>query len=78
MEDITLNTIVASYYESMSYYNEVVNNLRTSGFGFDLTFQKNVENIKKFGFPKNLFLQTGIISGKDPFKANLNELVFCY
>ncbi|SDC75384.1 methionine synthase (B12-independent) [Desulfurella multipotens] len=67
--DITLN----SYYESLSYFNEIIENINFDTLGLDFTFRENVENVIKFGLPKDKKLQIGLIGTRHPFKDNLNE-----
>jgi 5-methyltetrahydropteroyltriglutamate--homocysteine methyltransferase len=67
--DITLN----SYYESLSYFKEIVESINFDTLGLDFTFRENVENVIKFGLPKDKKLQIGLISTRHPFKDNLNE-----
>ncbi len=67
--DITLN----SYYESLSYYPEIIESINFSTLGLDFTFRENFENIARFGLPKDKNLQIGIISARHPFKDDLSK-----
>lgn len=71
--DIELDITVNSYYESLSYYSEVINNILVNGIGIDFTFKENVENFLKLGFPKDKKIQVGIISGRHPFRDSLSN-----
>lgn len=70
-KDIDLNITVNSYYESLSYFKEITHNLNVNGFGLDFTFKENIDNVLKFGLPKDKNIQIGIISGRHPFKDDL-------
>ncbi|CUU07543.1 methionine synthase (B12-independent) [Candidatus Thermokryptus mobilis] len=71
-----IEVFVHTYYESLSRYEEIVNNLPVSGIGLDFTVNdENLENLKKFGFPKDKKLITGIVSGRDPWKIDFAKTV---
>lgn len=65
---------VQTYYESLSAYEKLVYELPVSGIGFDfIDGIENLENISKFGFPKDKILIAGIVSGRDPWKTDFTE-----
>jgi 5-methyltetrahydropteroyltriglutamate--homocysteine methyltransferase len=71
-----IEVFVHTYYESLSRYEEIVNNLPVSGIGLDFTVNdENLENLKKFGFPKDKKLIAGIVSGRDPWKIDFAKTV---
>jgi 5-methyltetrahydropteroyltriglutamate--homocysteine methyltransferase len=71
-----IEVFVHTYYESLSRYEEIVNNLPVSGIGLDFTVNdENLENLKKFGFPKHKKLIAGIVSGRDPWKIDFAKTV---
>jgi 5-methyltetrahydropteroyltriglutamate--homocysteine methyltransferase len=71
-----IEVFVHTYYESLSRYEEIVNNLPVSGIGLDFTVNdENLENLKKFGFPKVKKLIAGIVSGRDPWKIDFAKTV---
>ena len=67
---------VQTYYESLSHYQKIVNELPVEGIGIDfIVNNENFENIKKFGFPENKKLIAGVVSGRDLWKTNYKETV---
>jgi 5-methyltetrahydropteroyltriglutamate--homocysteine methyltransferase len=71
-----IEVFIHTYYESLSRYEEIVNNLPVSGIGLDFTVNdENLENLKKFGFPKDKKLIAGIVSGRDPWKIDFAKTV---
>jgi 5-methyltetrahydropteroyltriglutamate--homocysteine methyltransferase len=71
-----IEVFVHTYYESLSRYEEIVNNLPVSGIGLDFTVNdENLGNLKKFGFPKDKKLIAGIVSGRDPWKIDFAKTV---
>jgi len=71
-----IEVFVHTYYEGLSRYEEIVNNLPVSGIGLDFTVNdENLENLKKFGFPKDKKLIAGIVSGRDPWKIDFAKTV---
>jgi 5-methyltetrahydropteroyltriglutamate--homocysteine methyltransferase len=71
-----IEVFVHTYYESLSRYEQIVNNLPVSGIGLDFTVNdENLENLKKFGFPKDKKLIAGIVSGRDPWKIDFAKTV---
>lgn len=74
--ELNLKLYIQTYYDSLSEYEKIVYSLPVHGFGFDLVDgRENIENILKFGYPKDKVLIAGIISGRDPWKTNLEEAV---
>jgi len=67
---------VQTYYESLSVYEKLVYELPVSGIGFDfLEGIENLENISKFGFPKDKALIAGVVSGRDPWRTDFKEIL---
>lgn len=65
---------VQTYYESLSQYEKIVYQLPIHGIGFDFVDGlDNLENILKFGFPKNKVLIAGVVSGRDPWKTDFTK-----
>jgi len=65
---------VQTYYEALSEYERIVYELPVHGIGFDFVNGKeNLENISKFGFPKDKFLIAGVVSGRDPWRTDFKE-----
>lgn len=73
---LNLNIQVQTYYESLSHYETIVNELPVNAIGLDFVVNnENLENIKKFGFPKEKQLIAGIVSGRDIWKSNYSEKI---
>jgi 5-methyltetrahydropteroyltriglutamate--homocysteine methyltransferase len=52
-KDLNIRVYVQTYYESLSQYNKIVNELPVYGIGMDFVVNsENIGNIRKFGFPK--------------------------
>ena len=74
--DLGIELYVQTYYESMSHYQKIVNSLPVQGIGLDFVVNsENLENIKKYGFPKNKKLIAGVISGRDIWKTDYAKTV---
>jgi len=70
-KDLNIVVYVQTYYESLSQYNKIVNELPVCGIGMDFVVNsENIENIRKFGFPKNKQLIAGVVSGRDIWKTD--------
>ncbi|MGC8869200.1 MAG: 5-methyltetrahydropteroyltriglutamate--homocysteine S-methyltransferase [Sulfurihydrogenibium sp.] len=68
-----LDIFVQTYYESLSAYDKLIN-LPVKGIGLDfVSNNENFENIKKYGFPKDKILVAGVVSGRDPWKTDLQS-----
>jgi len=66
---------VLTYYDSVSNYQRYVS-LPVKALGFDLVSNKeNLENIRKFGFPKEKELIAGVINGRQVWRACLDEKI---
>jgi len=71
-----LKVYIQTYYESLSNYEKIVNELPVSGIGLDFVVNdENLENIRKYGFPKGKTLIAGIVSGRDPWKTDYKKAV---
>jgi 5-methyltetrahydropteroyltriglutamate--homocysteine methyltransferase len=65
---------VQTYYESLSQYNKIVNELPVSGIGMDFVINsENIENIRKYGFPKSKQLIADVVSGCDIWKTDFTK-----
>jgi len=74
IEDIDL--FVHTYYESLDSFERIVYELPVSGIGLDFVVnEENLQNLKKFGFPKDKELQAGVVSGRDPWKTDYKEVL---
>jgi 5-methyltetrahydropteroyltriglutamate--homocysteine methyltransferase len=63
-----------TYYESLSYYENIVYELPVHGIGLDfIDGMENLENISNFGFPKDKILIAGVVSGRDPWKTDFKK-----
>ena len=64
---------VFTYYESVSDYHRFIS-LPVNALHLDLVHgPENLENIRKYGFPKDKELIAGVINGRQPWRANLVE-----
>ena len=71
-----LEVFVHTYYESLDSFERIVHELPVSGIGLDFVVNnENLENLKKYGFPKGKKLQAGVISGRDPWRTNYKEVL---
>ncbi|WP_293441992.1 5-methyltetrahydropteroyltriglutamate--homocysteine S-methyltransferase [Persephonella sp.] len=71
-----LEIFVHTYYESLDSFERIVNELPVSGIGLDFVVNnENLENLKKYGFPKDKKLQAGVISGRDPWRTYYREVL---
>ena len=71
-----LEVFVHTYYESLDSFERIVHELPVSGIGLDFVVNnENLENLKKYGFPKEKKLQAGVISGRDPWRINYKEVL---
>ncbi|NPA41183.1 MAG: 5-methyltetrahydropteroyltriglutamate--homocysteine S-methyltransferase [Aquificae bacterium] len=62
-----------TYYDSVSDYQKYVS-LPVQALHLDLVSNdENLENIEKHGFPEDKELIAGIINGRQPWRANLDE-----
>ncbi|WP_457639236.1 5-methyltetrahydropteroyltriglutamate--homocysteine S-methyltransferase [Persephonella sp.] len=75
-EGINLKLFVHTYYESVDHFEKLVYELPVSGIGLDFTVNdENLKNIEKYGFPSDKYLIAGVVSGRDPWKTDLNQTV---
>ncbi len=71
-----LEVFVHTYYESLDSFERIVNELPVSGIGLDFVVNgENLQNLIKYGFPKDKKLQAGVISGRDPWRINYKEVL---
>jgi 5-methyltetrahydropteroyltriglutamate--homocysteine methyltransferase len=70
-----LDIYLLTYYDSVSDYQRYIN-LPVKALGFDLVSNReNLENIRRFGFPKDKVLIAGVINGRQVWRACLDEKV---
>ncbi|TAL36106.1 MAG: 5-methyltetrahydropteroyltriglutamate--homocysteine S-methyltransferase [Spirochaetes bacterium] len=63
--------LVHTYYESLSAYERIVNELPVKGIGLDFTVNgDNLKKLVKHGFPKDKILLAGVVSGRDPWRTD--------
>jgi 5-methyltetrahydropteroyltriglutamate--homocysteine methyltransferase len=71
-----MEIFVHTYYESLSAFNKIVQELPVRGIGLDfIADAANYQNIKKYGFPKDKKLIAGVLSGRRPWKTDLKSAV---
>ncbi len=71
-----IEIFVHTYYESLDHFKRITNELPVAGIGLDFVVNnENLENLKKYGFPKDKKLQAGVISGRDPWKTDYKEVL---
>lgn len=70
----SLNILLQTYFESLSHYQHIVS-LPVAAIGLDFVHDggANSANIQKFGFPKDKILAAGLISGRNIWRASLEE-----
>lgn len=72
----SLDIYVQTYYESLTNYQKIVNELPVQGIGLDFAVNNdNLVNLRQFGFQENKKLIAGIVSGRDPWKAEYKAAV---
>lgn len=73
LADAKLNIILQTYFGAVSFYERVIN-LPIIAIGLDFVKGRgNLENLKKYGFPKDKFLALGMVDGRNVWKTNLKE-----
>lgn len=67
--------MLQTYFESLSSYEELTA-LPVQGIGLDFVhgYTKNMDALRKFGFPQDKVLAAGVINGRDIWRANLAEV----
>ncbi|KKI92012.1 5-methyltetrahydropteroyltriglutamate--homocysteine methyltransferase [Bacillus sp. SA1-12] len=67
-----VNMILQTYFESLEFYQEIIE-LPIQGFGLDFVHDagKNLDNLKKYGFPSDKVLFAGVIDGRNIWKSGL-------
>lgn len=72
----TLNINVQTYYESISCYEKIVNNLSVNGIGLDFTVNDaNIQSLREKGFPADKKLIAGVVSGRDIWKTDFEKTI---
>jgi 5-methyltetrahydropteroyltriglutamate--homocysteine methyltransferase len=75
-KDLNIAIYIQTYYESLSQYNKIVNELPVCGIGMDFVVNsEKVENVRKFGFSKSKQLIAGVVSGRDIWKTDFTKTV---
>lgn len=67
-----LSIMLQTYFEAVTHYEAVIG-LPVQGIGLDFVagYEENMQNVEKFGFPKDKVLGVGIIDGRNIWKENL-------
>ncbi|MCS7205724.1 MAG: 5-methyltetrahydropteroyltriglutamate--homocysteine S-methyltransferase [Leptospiraceae bacterium] len=72
----SLKILIQTYYESITDYKELVFRLPVYGVGLDFVLgQENWGFIENFGFPSDKVLVAGLISGRDIWKTDFEEIM---
>lgn len=68
------NILLQTYFDSVDHYNQIIS-LPIKGIGLDFVHdkEKNLQLVKESGFPEDKILGTGIIDGRNIWKADLLE-----
>jgi len=75
-KDIEINIMLQTYFEGISAYEELVN-LPVKGIGLDFVrSDDNLNNLKRYGFPKDKVLGLGIINGRNVWRTNLEKAFY--
>jgi 5-methyltetrahydropteroyltriglutamate--homocysteine methyltransferase len=70
-----VKVILVTYFDSITYYKDVVN-LPVYGIGMDfVTNTENLANIKKLGFPKGKVLMAGVVNGRNIWISDLQTKI---
>jgi 5-methyltetrahydropteroyltriglutamate--homocysteine methyltransferase len=73
---LNIETYVQVYYESLSAYKRITDELPVDGIGLDFAINdENFENVREYGFPKDKKLIAGIVSGRDIWKTDYKKAV---
>ncbi|RCW64266.1 5-methyltetrahydropteroyltriglutamate--homocysteine S-methyltransferase [Saliterribacillus persicus] len=64
--------ILQTYFETVQNYKEVIQ-LPVDAIGLDFIHGDNLEQIKKYGFPKDKALAAGVINGRNVWRADLEK-----
>ncbi|KAB2328477.1 5-methyltetrahydropteroyltriglutamate--homocysteine S-methyltransferase [Cytobacillus depressus] len=69
-----VKVILQTYFEAIEFYEETIS-LPVHGIGFDFVHDqgKNLEALKKHGYPKDKVLAAGIIDGRNIWRADLEK-----
>ncbi|MEH7343329.1 5-methyltetrahydropteroyltriglutamate--homocysteine S-methyltransferase [Bacillus sp. JJ1532] len=69
-----VKVILQTYFEAVEFYEDIIS-LPVHGIGFDFVHDqgKNLEALKKYGYPKDKVLAAGIIDGRNIWRANLEK-----
>lgn len=69
-----IKLILQTYFDSVEFFREVVS-LPVHGIGLDFVHDdgRNLEALKKFGFPKDKTLAVGVIDGRNIWRADLEK-----
>lgn len=69
-----LNIILQTYFEKVTNY-EAVAALPVKGLGLDFVHGDSLEQLRKYGFPKDKVLFAGVIDGRNVWRADLDKKV---
>ena len=66
--------LLQTYFEAVEHYEDVIN-LPVAGIGLDFVhgYTENMDNLQKWGFPKDKILSAGIINGRDIWLTPLQK-----
>ncbi|MFJ5621531.1 5-methyltetrahydropteroyltriglutamate--homocysteine S-methyltransferase [Peribacillus loiseleuriae] len=69
-----VKVILQTYFDSIEHYEDVIS-LPVQGIGLDFVHDRgqNLAALKKHGFPEDKVLATGVIDGRNIWRANLDE-----
>lgn len=69
-----LNVLLQTYFDSVDAYEELVS-YPVQGIGLDFVHDKgrNLEQLKKHGFPKDKVLAAGVVDGRNIWKIDVEE-----
>lgn len=68
-----INLLVQTYFDGLTAYEELVH-LPVQGIGLDFVRgNRNLTQLKQFGFPQDKVLAAGIVNGRNIWKTDLDE-----
>jgi len=67
-----LKVILQTYFEKVANYEEIVG-LPVHGLGLDFVHGNSLEQLQKYGFPKDKVLVAGVIDGRNVWRSDLDS-----
>lgn len=69
-----MNLLLQTYFDAVEYYDRVIN-LPVQGIGLDFVHDRsrNLEALKRSGFPADKWLAAGVIDGRNIWRSRLQE-----